>query len=120
MSTPLALHPDRLFSSDPLQRDIARELYTEIANLPLLCPHGHTDPQWFADDEAFPNPADLLVTPDHYLVRMLYSQGVALEALGIGPRDAGARATQSPHRERCGERSPSTSTCSVARRRRSG
>jgi glucuronate isomerase len=87
VSTPLTLHPDRLFASDPIQRDIARELYDEIAHLPLLCPHGHTDPRWFADNEAFANPADLLVAPDHYLVRMLYSQGVALEALGIRPAD---------------------------------
>ncbi len=80
---PLTLHPDRLFSPEPVQRDIARELYAEIAELPLLCPHGHTDPRWFAENEPFDNAADLLITPDHYLVRMLYSQGVPLEALGI-------------------------------------
>ena len=87
---PLTLHPDRLFSPEPIQRDIARELHAEIAELPLLCPHGHTDPRWFADNEPFENAADLLITPDHYLVRMLYSQGVPLEALGIAPRDVDA------------------------------
>ena len=87
---PLTLHPDRLFSAEPIQRDIARELHAEIAELPLLCPHGHTDPRWFADNEPFENAADLLITPDHYLVRMLYSQGVPLEALGIAPRDVDA------------------------------
>jgi len=87
---PLTLHPDRLFSPEPIQRDIARELHAEIAELPLLCPHGHTDPRWFADNEPFENAADLLITPDHYLVRMLYSQGVPLEALGIAPRNVDA------------------------------
>jgi len=87
---PLTLHPDRLFSPEPIQRDIARELHAEIAELPLLCPHGHTDPRWFAENEPFDNAADLLITPDHYLVRMLYSQGVPLEALGIAPRDVDA------------------------------
>ena len=87
MSTPLTLHPDRLFSPEPVQRDIARELYASIADLPIISPHGHTDPQWFADDQPFDNPASLLITPDHYVVRMLYSQGVTLEALGIGPID---------------------------------
>jgi glucuronate isomerase len=87
VSRPLVLHPDRLFASDPVQRDIARELYAEIADLPLLCPHGHTDPRWFAENQPFDNPADLLVSPDHYLVRMLYSQDVPLESLGIAPLD---------------------------------
>jgi glucuronate isomerase len=96
VTTPLTLHPDRLFSAEPRQRDIARELYARIAELPLLCPHGHTDPRWFADDEPFDNPANLLVTPDHYLVRMLYSQGVPLETLGIPPREADDGAVAGP------------------------
>jgi glucuronate isomerase len=56
-------------------------LYSDVASLPLVCPHGHTDPRWFADDEPFEDPTSLLVTPDHYVTRMLYSQGVPLEAL---------------------------------------
>ena len=85
----LHLHPDRLFPADPGMRGIARRLYGEIAALPILSPHGHTDPRWYAGDEAFPDPASLLVIPDHYIFRMLHSQGVRLEALGIARRDGG-------------------------------
>src|SRR5690242_15290603 len=81
------LHPDRLFPSDPTQRDIARRLYAEVKDLPIISPHGHTDPAWFALDAAFPDPATLFVVPDHYAFRMLYSQGVALEDLGVPRRD---------------------------------
>lgn len=84
------LHPDRLFPSDPTQRDIARRLYAEVGHLPIISPHGHTDPSWFAKNEAFPNPASLFVVPDHYAFRMLYSQGVTLESLGVPRRDGGA------------------------------
>jgi len=89
MSGALTLHEDRLFPSDPTQRAIARRLYAEVRSLPLVSPHGHTDPRWFADDEPFPDPASLLIVPDHYVYRMLYSQGVPLEALGV-PRADGA------------------------------
>ncbi len=81
------LHEDRLFSSDPSQRAVARRLYAEIRDLPIVSPHGHTDPRWFAEDEAFENPAKLFVVPDHYVFRMLYSQGIPLESLGIARRD---------------------------------
>ncbi|CAO3458418.1 Uronate isomerase (EC 5.3.1.12) [Azospirillum argentinense] len=84
------LHPDRLFPSEPTQRDIARRLYAEVGHLPIISPHGHTDPSWFAKNEAFPNPAALFVVPDHYAFRMLYSQGVALESLGVPRTDGGA------------------------------
>ncbi|MFC5358716.1 glucuronate isomerase [Azospirillum himalayense] len=84
------LHPDRLFPSDPTQRDIARRLYAEVGHLPIISPHGHTDPSWFAKNEAFPNPASLFVVPDHYAFRMLYSQGVTLESLGVPRKDGGA------------------------------
>ena len=86
---PLTLHPDRLFSNDPAQRSIARRLYEQVAGLPIISPHGHTDPNWFADNEAFPDPANLLITPDHYVFRMLYSQGLTLEELGITRLDGG-------------------------------
>jgi glucuronate isomerase len=79
------LHPDRLFSSDPSQRGVARALYAEIRDLPIVSPHGHTDPAWYADDLAFPDPTELFLIPDHYLFRMLYSQGIRLEELGIRP-----------------------------------
>jgi glucuronate isomerase len=83
----LALHPDRLFPADPTTRSIARHLYAEVATLPLISPHGHTDPRWFADDLPFADPVSLLISSDHYLTRMLYSQGVPLEALGVTPND---------------------------------
>ena len=87
--TPFTLHPDRLFPADAVTRDIARELYSSVAALPILSPHGHTDPKWFADDEAFPDPARLFVVPDHYVHRMLYSQGVRPEDVGVPRIDGG-------------------------------
>jgi glucuronate isomerase len=92
MTRALRLHPDRLFASDPTQRDIARTLYGEVTGLPIVSPHGHTDPQWFATDAPWRNATELLLTPDHYIFRMLYSQGVPLDALGV-PSRKGAPAT---------------------------
>ncbi len=86
----MALHPDRLLPIEHDARNIARRLYDGVANLPILSPHGHTDPRWFAEDEAFADPATLFVKPDHYVFRMLYSQGVRLEELGIARRDEAA------------------------------
>lgn len=84
----LTLPDDRFFDSDPAQKEIALHLYGQIRNLPLLCPHGHVDPRVFADpDYSFGSPADLLIIPDHYIFRMLYSQGVKLTQLGIHPRE---------------------------------
>jgi glucuronate isomerase len=94
-SPPLVLHPDRLFPSEPVQRAIARRLYADVAGLPIVSPHGHTDPAWFATDAAFANATELLLVPDHYVFRMLYSQGVDLDALGI-PRADGSRAEVDP------------------------
>ncbi|MEC3911568.1 glucuronate isomerase [Sphingobium sp. CR2-8] len=90
MTKPLHLHPDRLFPSDPATRDIARRLYASVKDLPIVSPHGHTDPRWFAYDEPFANPADLLIVPDHYVFRMLYSQGVKLDDLGVPTVDGSA------------------------------
>jgi glucuronate isomerase len=81
----VVLHPDRLFPADPGLRSIARELHHEVRDLPIVSPHGHTDPRWFASNERFSDPTALLITPDHYLTRMLYSQGVPLEDLGVPP-----------------------------------
>ena len=83
MTRPLKLDPDRLFPSDPIARGIARSLYAEIADCPIVSPHGHTDPAWFASDANWTNATELLLAPDHYLFRMLYSQGVPLERLGV-------------------------------------
>jgi len=77
------LNEDRLFPRDPDTRAIARRLYAGVRESPIVSPHGHTDPSWFADNDHFPNPAALLITPDHYVFRMLYSQGIALEDLGV-------------------------------------
>jgi glucuronate isomerase len=86
---PLTLDPDRLFSPEPAQRALARTLYATVKDLPIVSPHGHTDPQWFADNAPSTNAAALFITPDHYVFRMLYSQGVRLEDLGIPRRDGG-------------------------------
>jgi glucuronate isomerase len=81
------LDPMRLFPPDAKTRAIAAKLYDVVRDLPIISPHGHTDPAWFAKDEAFPNPAALLIQPDHYIFRMLYSQGISLESLGIPQND---------------------------------
>lgn len=86
MSRPLVLHPDRLFPADPGVRTLARELYSHVRDLPIISPHGHTDPAWFAYDEPFGDAVDLLLAPDHYLYRMLYSQGVQLDLMGVRSR----------------------------------
>jgi len=83
---PLHLHPDRFFPVDPTMRSIARELFAGVEALPIVSPHGHTDPQWFADNAPFEDATSLFLWPDHYLLRMLYSQGVSLEALGLSPQ----------------------------------
>jgi glucuronate isomerase len=78
------LHDDRLFPANPALRSLARRLYSEIRNLPIVSPHGHTQAVWFSRNDPFPDPAKLLVQPDHYIYRMLYSQGVSLDDLEIG------------------------------------
>jgi glucuronate isomerase len=87
------LDPDRLFPIDAAARDLARALYGTVADLPIVSPHGHTDPRWYATDEPFADPAQLFVTPDHYVFRMLCSQGVALEDLGVPRVDGGPTET---------------------------
>ncbi len=82
----MEMDPDRLFPADPATRAIARDLYAEVRGLPLICPHGHVDPALLADDAPLPEPAALFVTPDHYLTRMLYSQGVPPQQLGVPDR----------------------------------
>jgi len=81
------LHPDRLLPPDPAVRPIARRLYDQVRDLPIVSPHGHCDPVVLADDDTLGHPAAALVTPDHYLLRMLYSQGVPLEELGLTSAD---------------------------------
>ncbi|MFT6301678.1 MAG: glucuronate isomerase [Granulosicoccus sp.] len=81
------LHSDRFFPSDPTTRSIAQRLFQEVEHLPLICSHGHTDPSWFALNQNFTNPAELLIVPDHYILRMLVSQGIGLDALGVSALD---------------------------------
>ena len=80
----MLLHEDRLFPADPTVRALALALYERVRDLPIISPHGHTQAAWFAKNAPFADPATLFVQPDHYVYRMLYSQGVSLEELGIG------------------------------------
>src|SRR3954468_5006169 len=87
-SLPWVLSPDRCFLGEPAQRAVARELYTTLRDLPIFSPHGHVPPALLADPAAqLGTPAELFIIPDHYVFRMLYSQGVALEDLGVPTRD---------------------------------
>ena len=91
VSRPSVFAPDRLFSPDPTTRSLARELYEPVAALPIVSPHGHVDSRLFSDPNAtFGSPADLFIIPDHYVTRMLYSQGIPLESLGVPRMDGGA------------------------------
>jgi len=86
----ITLPDDRYFGPDPQQKETAQRLYALVADLPLVCPHGHVDPRMFADpDYAFGTPTELFLIPDHYVFRMLYSQGIPLEKLGIPRLDGG-------------------------------
>ncbi len=87
------LDPDRLFPVEERSRALARSLYDQVRDLPIISPHGHTDPRWFAENEPFPDPAQLFVTPDHYVFRMLCSQGIALTDLGVPRVDGGPTET---------------------------
>ena len=80
-------HPDRLFPSDTFSRGLARELFENIEGLPIISPHGHCDPSWFSVNKRFPDPAQLFVVPDHYVLRMLVSQGLTLSELGVNYMD---------------------------------
>ncbi|WP_258724881.1 glucuronate isomerase [Cellulomonas sp. NS3] len=90
----LTLGPDRLLPADPAIRPVARELYDAVRELPIISPHGHVPPQWLADDVPFADPTSLLITPDHYVTRMLHAHGVSLADLGVG------QGTLTPERSR--------------------
>src|SRR5512146_625313 len=98
LMNPTSLSKDRFFSPEPTTLRLARELYEPVASLPIISPHGHVDPRLFADPNAtFGSPADLFIIPDHYVTRMLYSQGIALESLGVPRIDGGA--VETDHRK---------------------
>jgi glucuronate isomerase len=80
----LVLHPDRLLPADPAVRKIARRLYAAVRDLPIISPHGHVDPRILLDNVPFRDPAELFVTPDHYVTRLLHASGVPLDVLGVG------------------------------------
>jgi glucuronate isomerase len=81
------LNEDRFFDPVPAVRTVARKLYESVKDLPIISPHGHVDPNIFVNNQPFPNPTELFLVPDHYIFRMLYSQGVSLESLGIPALD---------------------------------
>jgi glucuronate isomerase len=93
----LKLNDDRYLGANTEERKVAGELYEIVKDLPLICPHGHVDPKIFAENKPFPDPAELLIIPDHYVFRMLYSQGIDLEALGVPRSDRGK--TEKDHRK---------------------
>lgn len=85
MTPSLTLHPDRLFPAERATRDIARSLYEQVKDLPIISPHGHVPPAWIADDIPFSDPMSLFLSPDHYINRILHGQGVDLADLGVPP-----------------------------------
>ena len=98
MSATWNLPENRYFDPDPAVQQAALEIFAEIEKLPIVSPHGHVDPRLFADPQAsFGSPAELLIIPDHYVFRMLYSQGVPLESLGVPRQDGGP--VESDHRK---------------------
>jgi glucuronate isomerase len=101
VAPPLELHPDRLFPADPSVRVIARRLYAATRDLPLLCPHGHVEARLLRDDDAFTDPASLLITPDHYITRLLHASGVPLEQLGVGVGEMPEAAARTAWRALC-------------------
>lgn len=84
------LNPNRFFDPNPDVRKIAFELYASVKDLPIVCPHGHVEPKLLADNRPFPDPAELIIIPDHYIFRMLYSRGISMESLGVPARDGTA------------------------------
>ena len=91
----LQLDPDRALPFPTEQRSIARKIYGETKDLPLICMHGHVEPEVFADDSPFADPAQLLIVPDHYVFRMLASQGIEPARLGVPRLDGGPVETDS-------------------------
>ncbi|WP_092610214.1 glucuronate isomerase [Raineyella antarctica] len=97
----MELHPDRLLPPDPGVRDIARRLYQSVQDLPIISPHGHVPPQWMADDINFEDPTSLLITPDHYVNRLMHAHGVELSTLGVNQKDFTADQKREAFRTLC-------------------
>ncbi|QDP98625.1 glucuronate isomerase [Microlunatus elymi] len=88
---PLNPHPDRLLPADPGVRDLARAIYRSVAGAPIYSPHGHVDAAIIAENRPFGNPAELLITPDHYVTRLIHAHGIGLDQLGVKNPDADPR-----------------------------
>ncbi len=97
----LDLHPDRMLPADATLRPIAREIYDTVRDLPILSPHGHVPAQWLADDEPFSDPTSLLITPDHYVTRLLHANGIGLDQLGVHRADFGPEQSREAFRTLC-------------------
>jgi glucuronate isomerase len=110
---PLSLHPDRLLPVEPSVRDIARRLYKSVRDLPIISPHGHVDPRILLDNAAFRDPAQLFVTPDHYVTRLLHASGVPLESRTSRPGARAAISGSRRTRRACVISAPTASTSSV-------
>ncbi len=93
------LHPDRLFPTDTTAKRIARDLYESVTSLPIISPHGHTDPAWFAHNRPFKDATSLFLTPDHYVLRMLNSRGLSYDDLGVPRLDGGTVASVASPRQ---------------------
>ncbi len=81
MSESIAVHPDRLLPADPRTRSIARSLLERVQDLPIISPHGHVDAAVIEQNTPFPDPAALLVSPDHYVTRLIHASGVPMDRL---------------------------------------
>lgn len=101
MTVPLTLHPDRLLPPDPGTREVARRLYEHVRDLPIISPHGHVPPAWIAHDTPFRDPTSLLITPDHYVTRLMHASGVPLADLGVGQGDLDEAASRRAFRLLC-------------------
>ena len=100
-TTELSVHPDRLLPSEPGLRTTARNLYDSVKDLPIISPHGHVPAQWLSDNVPFTDPTSLLITPDHYVNRMLHAHGVELSALGVGQGPLDDQASREAFRTLC-------------------
>ena len=87
------LDPNRLFPADGRARAIAQHLYQDIKDLPIISPHGHTDPQWYAENNYFPDAAELFLMPDHYIFRILKNSPSFLLQSGVGVYKNSTRVT---------------------------
>ncbi len=81
-SSSLFVHSDRLLPADPATREVARRIYSQTRDLPILSPHSHVPAEWLADNVPFADPTHLLLQPDHYVLRLLHANGAELSDLG--------------------------------------